>query len=81
MKPKPRERSDCKHVFIIEAEVQRPMMTHPLVVDDGDLFHMSVTTKFIFKVAFLGANAQPKDTEHIGRIWLLLGLVSFSTQN
>jgi hypothetical protein len=29
----------------------------------------------------LGANAQPKDTEHIGRIWLLLGLVSFSTQN
>jgi hypothetical protein len=56
------------------------MMTHPLIVDNGNLLHTSVTAKFIFKVALLRTNAQPEDTEYVGRIWLLLGIVSFSIQ-
>ncbi len=50
--------------------------THALVIDDGDLFNPSITVEFVFKVAFLGADAESEDTENVRGIWLLLGLVN-----
>ena len=47
-----------------------------MVIDDGDLFNPSIAVELILKVTFLGAVAESEDTENVGGIWLLLGLVN-----
>jgi len=72
MKPKPRERSDCWVCGQgLPPEVQANH-AHPLVVDNGDLFDSTKTSKLLIQVTFLRANAQAEDTQHSrggGRLW------------
>lgn len=54
-------------------ETKSPRAIRPLVVNDGHFFNSAETTKLFVQVALLGANAEPEDTQHIGRIGRLLG--------
>jgi hypothetical protein len=51
-------------------------VTHSLVVDNGHLFNATKAAELIFKVTFLSPDAQPKYTKDVGRIRLLIVLVS-----
>lgn len=51
-------------------------MAHSLVIDNGHFFDATKAAKLVFKVAFLGPDAQPKHTKDIRRIGLLILLVS-----
>ena len=50
--------------------------THPLVINNSHFFNASIATKFFVQVTFLSANAESEDTQHVRRIWRLLGLVN-----
>lgn len=49
--------SCCKHEVRIVA--------YALVIDDGHFFNPSIAVELVFKVAFLGANAESEDTKHV----------------
>ena len=63
MKPKPQEWSDCWVCGQGLSPEARTNHTHPLVVDNRDIFDSTETSELLIRVTFLCANARAKDTK------------------
>ena len=75
MKPNPRERSDCWE-RLDRHGAKSGSQTDPLIVNNGNLFNPTKTTKFLIKITFLSTNTQSKHAKDVGRIRRLLEIIS-----